>query len=85
MEERYNSTNSHVHEHKISFFFKSIFTTFNIICKVSRNLNFTKLLPVISFFNVCFYLLRLGEGGKKPRLIMRVDKDKYAFKATNAS
>ena len=36
-----------------------LFTVFNIICKVSRNLNFIKLLPIIGFFNACFHLIRV--------------------------
>ena len=76
--------NSHRHEHKLNFFFKP-FTASAIICKVSRNLNFIKLPPIIGFFNVCFHLLIHCWGRKEPRIIMLVDRDKYAFKATNTS
>lgn len=69
------SFHEYVCEQRIRF--KRLFTVFNIICKVSRNLNFIKL-------NACFHLL-IRVRGKKPRIIMLVDKDKYAFKATNTS
>jgi len=84
IEERRGEVSFHecVCEQRIRF--KRLFTVFNIICKVSRNLNFIKLLPIIGFFNACFHLL-IRVKGKKPRIIMLVDKDKYAFKATNTS
>lgn len=34
---------------------------------------------------MCVFIFLYMLGGKNPRIIMLTDKDKYAFKATNAS